>query len=325
MNNLKKVGLTALAGSLAMMTVAQSELAVTGSGEVTYTTTDGVGVTGNPFGVSQTLSFTGTGEMDNGFAYSFFTGMAGQDMTFDSGSFTLDMGDMGAIGIDQGVGLYGIGTIALSIPTAYEEADHGVGVLADGLDNVGDTGVLGYIGTFGDVKVNIEYDPSLDGAVQQAGGNGGVSTGNNMNYAITYSGIEGFDVMFGASKTNYAAAGATDDTEQTGTVKYTMGALSAAYQMSSIQSGTASTAGETVESYGVAFNVNDNLSISMGVNDNTSDTPSGVDVTEESTSLQAAYTMGSASFRMAMNSADNVGGTAGVSDDNLELSLKLSF
>ena len=101
MNNLKKVGLTALAGSLAMMTVAQSELAVTGSGEVTYTTTDGVGVTGNPFGVSQTLSFTGTGEMDNGFAYSFFTGMAGQDMTFDSGSFTLDIGDMGAIGIDR--------------------------------------------------------------------------------------------------------------------------------------------------------------------------------------------------------------------------------
>jgi hypothetical protein len=146
-----------------------------------------------------------------------------------------------------------------------------------------------------------------------------------MNYAITYSGIEGFDVMFGASKTNYAAAGATDDTEQTGTVKYTMGALSAAYQMSSIQSGTASTAGETVESYGVAFNVNDNLSISMGVNDNTSDTPSGDNVTEESSSLQAAYTMGSASFRMAMNSADNVGGTAGVSDDNLELSLKLSF
>ena len=63
----------------------------------------------------------------------------------------------------------------------------------------------------------------------------------------------------------------------------------------------------------------------MGVNDNTSDTPSGDNVTEESSSLQAAYTMGSASFRMAMNSADNVGGTAGVSDENLELSLKLSF
>jgi outer membrane protein OmpU len=306
-----------------MMTVAQSDLVLSGSGEVTYTTTDGVGVTGNPFGVSQTLSFTGTGELDNGYSYSFFSGMAGQDMTFDSGSFTLDMGDMGAVGIDQGVGLYGIGTIALSIPTAYEEADHGVGVLADGLDNAGDTGMLGYIGSFGDVKVNIEYDPSLSAGVQQAGANGGASSGSNTNWALTYTGVEGLALMAGASKTEYTTAGETEDTERTAAVKYTMGAISVGYQTSKIEDGTAGVPHETVEAYGAAFNVNDNLSISIGQNHNEQE---GVtDATEESTGVQAAYTMGSASVRVALNSADNVGGVTGISDENLELSLKLSF
>ena len=323
MNNLKKVGLTALAGSLAMMTVAQSEMAVTGSGEVTYTTTDGVGTTGNPIGVSQTISFTGSGELDNGYTYSFFTGMAGQDMAFDSGSFTLDMGDMGAIGVDQAVGLYGIGSIALSIPTAYEEADHAVGVLADGLDVAGDTQVLGYIGTFADVKVNIEYNPSLTSPVQQAGGGGAAGTGSNTNWALTYSGVENLALMAGMSKTNYTAAGEAEDTERTAAIKYTMGAVTVGYQASKIEDGTAGVAHESVEAYGVAFNVNDNFSVSVGQNNNT--LKGMTDVTEESTGVQGAYTMGSASVRVALNSADNVGGTTGISDENMEISLKLSF
>jgi outer membrane protein OmpU len=327
MNNLKKVGLTALAGSLAMMTVAQSEIVVSGSGEVTYTTSEGAsGTTGNPVGVSQSVSFTGNGELDNGFTYSFFTSMAAQDMTADSSSFMLDMGDAGAVGVDQGVGKFGIGTIALTLPTAYEEADHGVGVLADGLDVVGDAQQLGYIGTFGGLKVNVEFDPTLNGATQQAGANGvNGGTGSNMNYALSYTIDDNWSVMYGASKTDYTLATSDDDTEQTGTVKYTMGAITAAYQRSEIQSGTDGTSGESVEAMGIAFNVNDNLSISVGQQDNTLDVASGTDVTEEATGVQAAYTMGSASVRLALNSADNVGGVANVSGENMEISLKLSF
>ena len=40
MNNLKKVGLTALAGSLAVFSVAQADLVLSGSAEATYTTSD---------------------------------------------------------------------------------------------------------------------------------------------------------------------------------------------------------------------------------------------------------------------------------------------
>ena len=39
----------------------------------------------------------------------------------------------------------------------------------------------------------------------------------------------------------------------------------------------------------------------------------------------AAYTMGSASLRVAHNEGKDVNGVAGATDDNLEVSLSLSF
>jgi len=332
MDNLKKVGLTALAGSLAMFSVSQADITVGGSGEVTYVSEGGDEVnSGNPYGVSHTISFTGTGELDNGIGYKFYTEMAGVDMTADSSYVQFDAGDMGKFGIDQGVGQYGIGTIALSIPTAYEEADHAVGSLADGLDNTGDVQTLGYIGDWLGANINIEYNPAHGNLVKsQAGGNSSASpkTGTNLNWAVKYAvpGADGLELRLGASNTDFAASTATDDQEITGAVKYAIGAVSLGYQMSEIQSGTAGTAGENVRAYGVAFNVNDNLSISYGRNENESDpTAGGTNVTEKSTGIQAAYTMGSASLRIAHNEATGVGAVAAAKDENLEISMSLSF
>ena len=48
MNNLKKVGLTALAGSLAAVSANAAEMSVSGATVLTYTTKDTTEVTGNP-------------------------------------------------------------------------------------------------------------------------------------------------------------------------------------------------------------------------------------------------------------------------------------
>jgi outer membrane protein OmpU len=338
MNNLKKIGLSALAGSLSMFSVSNAEITLGGSAELTYTQDDGTtSTTGNPYGMSHTITFTGTGELDNGFGYTVYSEMAGQDMVADSSYMQFDAGDLGKFGIDQGVGQYGIGTIALSIPTAYEEADHSVGLLADGLDNTGDTGTLGYINTIQGVSINIEYNPSSGNAtVSQAGGNtGGGTTGQNWNAAVKYSvpGADGLELRAGLSNTDKissagsagSAGNGSDDHEMTGAAIYSYDRFKVGYQMSDIQSGTAGAAGEMVTAWGVSMNVNDNLSVSYAVNENETDVASGANVTEESTGIMAAYTMGSASLRVAFNEADNVNGVAGVTDENLELSLKLSF
>ena len=53
MKNIKKLGLTALAGSLVAMSANSADMAVTGGVELTYTTTSGstkAGIDGNQWG-----------------------------------------------------------------------------------------------------------------------------------------------------------------------------------------------------------------------------------------------------------------------------------
>ena len=78
MNNIKKIGLTALASSLVATSVYAGEMSVAGSASFTmenYSGTDG----GKSLSMGNQLTFTGGGEMDNGMNVSL--------------SFVLDQGD----------------------------------------------------------------------------------------------------------------------------------------------------------------------------------------------------------------------------------------
>ena len=126
MKNLKKVGLSALAGSLAAFSANAVEVSVSGKTEVTYSgTTDGVN--GNKFGGGNALTFSGSGDV-NGMTATYTAviqdgGQANSNTseTFASASLMVDMGDMGTVGFDQGVGEFGVSTIDDKMPYAYEE------------------------------------------------------------------------------------------------------------------------------------------------------------------------------------------------------------
>ena len=331
MDKLRKVGLSALAGSLAMFS-ASADITVGGSGEFTYTNAGGTtDDTGNPFGLTHVISFTGTGEMDNGWSYSVFSATVGQDLATDSNSLSITMGDLGTFSFDQGVGIAGITTLKNEVPTAYEEAGHGVSGSGNSLDGAGNTSALGYASpSYGGVSLSLEYHPSVSSTSAQAGGvSGAGETSSNVNYAVTFapSMIEGLTLAYGSSKTdNMSTASANDDEEMTMAVNYVNGGLSVGYQVSEVQPGTAGQNGNNVEEFGIAFAVNENLSVSYNSADNEDDATAGTsNVTEDSTNINAAYTMGSASFRIAISEADNVNGVSGITDENMELSLKLSF
>ena len=70
MDNFKKVGLTALAGSLAAVSAHAAEMSVSGATLLTYTSEDDSEVTGNPFGMKTNLSFTASGDV-NGYTVSY--------------------------------------------------------------------------------------------------------------------------------------------------------------------------------------------------------------------------------------------------------------
>jgi outer membrane protein OmpU len=77
MNNFKKIGLTALAGSLAMTSVNATDYAVTGDAILKYSTIDSPTAAqasnGKGIGVDTDLYFNASGEMDNGWTVAFFS------------------------------------------------------------------------------------------------------------------------------------------------------------------------------------------------------------------------------------------------------------
>ena len=330
MKNFRKIGLSALAGSLAMFSV-NADIGISGSSELTYTSNSGTNgsasVNGNPYAMSHDINITGTGELDNGFTYSVNTNFAGQDMAQDSSIFKLDMGDLGTVGFDQGSGAFGISTLENKVPTAYEEADHGVGTLGHGIDAVGNTNVIGYSNTIAGVGISLQYNPDTNTQTMRQAGttNGAGSTGSNWNGALSMAvpGLDGMTLAVGYSDTDNDGL-VTDNSEVTAAINYTMGSVSVGYQQSSVNNNGGSDGAE-VTAYGIALNVNENLSISYSVNENEKTNASAAHVTEESTGIQAAYSMGSASVRLAVNEADNVGGVTGVTNENTELSLALAF
>ena len=91
------------------------------------------------------------------------------------------------------------------------------------------------------------------------------------------------------------------------------------------QSGTVGAAGMNVERYSVAFNVNDEMSVSLAAQDAEYDRASSTNTTESVTALNASYTSGAASVRATMSESDDTDGTVGSKDEHMELSLVLSF
>ena len=346
MNKLTKIGASALAGSLVASSAYAGSVSVGATWEVTgeyvnnAKATSGVAnETGNPFGSKGNLSFSGSGETDFGTASWFmFTGDAQGSVS--SHSITLDMGDMGTVGFDQGTGAFGIGTIDDMMPTAYEEIWNGTaGTNTDILDGSGgSSGVFGYKNTFAGMDVNIEYAPSVGSG---DAGDGGVShvasvaDGTSLNAAVTNSSmVEGLTFGFGVGEHSYdRASGDVANIDTASTVvfaKYAFGPVSVGYQ-TNYTSGSVSTANTTIGAnevniMGIAFNVNDSLSVSYTDYENKYlKRGSQGDVTQDTTGINLAYTMGGATFRLTDASMDNAGGVTGTNEDRTEVSLLMAF
>ena len=171
MNNYKKLGVSALAGTLASLTAMQAANAgaidVTGSIDLSYVGRDSDENTGNPFGMSKDFQMGGSGEMDNGYSWSYFAnyadGTAGLT-SITSAAFTMNLDTMGSITVSQGSGS-AVSAIDDITPSAYEESwdslDNGLNLVG----GVNDGTVLRYqlpalpMGTT--IKVAYNYETSI--------------------------------------------------------------------------------------------------------------------------------------------------------------------
>ena len=332
MNKMKKIGLSALAGSLVAFSANAVEMSVSGVAEVTYSTIDSTGTSqvnsGNPMGSNTSLSFSGSGDVGFGTATIVRTINDGGG-AYLSASQTLDMGAMGLLSFDStGTGLEGVTAYDDKLPTAYEEVWNGVS--GSGVSGAGSNDTLGYSNTFGPIGISLAH--TKGGTAGSSDGNVAAESGDSItDMHVTIDGsmlLDGLTLMAGSSTTKDTQPGATDTVNNVGHILYSTGPISVGYRMAESQPGNAATVetGLNVEAMSVAFAVNDELSVSFAQQDTEYDVASSAtNVTEEVTALNASYTVGAASLRATFSESDDDGGVQNNNVEMTELSLVLSF
>ena len=133
MKTWKKAGLTALAGSLVATSAFAGAMTVSGSANLTYTGNTGAqdsstaagktnGQDGSRWGMTKTISFAGSGEMDNGWTVSAATAFTDAG-AFSTSSVAVTMGSIGTISSGNSFGGHAGSYDGLA--GAYEEVDDG--------------------------------------------------------------------------------------------------------------------------------------------------------------------------------------------------------
>ena len=358
MNILKKIGLTALGTSLVAGSAYAGE--ITASGDAGYTfSSEEIGVRSDEgYGYNHDITFSGSGELDNGWSVST-TMILVETSGLSSSNVALTMGGMGSITIGAGLANVG-GAFDDVTPRAYEENHDGMatvtaidslGALSDGnavmysspsfdLGGASASFMLGYTPEAGDSATG-------EGGVSVQSGNYGSSTtaGVNVSFAGLSAGIFGEEVKDDTGRTVSGQSRRNDAMSASWFANYTMGPVSFGYQKGGLDHGinaasTTANAAKTIAAAGgffefekmsVAFNVNENLSISYGeltetynAQDNATTAIANVDM--ESDSIQFAYTMGSMSIKGYQTETDNPGWDANADSDTVtELAVNFAF
>jgi outer membrane protein OmpU len=306
MTNLKKLGLTALAGSLVATTGYAGALDVSGAAKVSYVSADTTESSGNPFSMTRDITFSGAGEMDNGMTISYFQMLSAGG--FSSSGLTLDMGDAGTMTFMNGTsGGHGISAYEDKMPTAAENVWDDLDGQANGVLTGNKTNKIGYGTSLAGANVSVDYNKQQDG-------------GSAKSIGVDYAPADGA-MIFVAMSDEYAGTNtSTDQTTFGGT--YTAGATTVGVQRTSIDFSAANSDQDRTH-IAASFAVNEDLSVSWGMS--TVEFESAAKTDQEDSGFSASYTMGSMSLTAAFNSSDNVGGTSGTDDEHKEIGLAFAF
>ena len=308
MTNLKKLGLTALAGSLVATSAYAGSLDVAGSAKASYTS-DGAAAANNPWSMSRGITFSGGGELDNGMnvAVTMITDTA--STTFSSSSLVLDMGDAGSLALVNGMsGGYGAGAYRDKMPTAGEEVWDDLDGEANGHVAMDHANTIAYGNSVSGVNFSVNYNKNTGGL------------GSDKSIAADFAPMDGM-TLFAATADVSASMTETDKHTTFGGTYTTMGAT-IGMQLTSIDDATANADADRTH-IAASFAVNENLSVSYGMSTVEFESASLTD--QEDSGFAASYTMGSMSFGASVNASDNVGGASGTDDTHKEMSVAFAF
>jgi outer membrane protein OmpU len=319
MNTFKKVGLTALAGSLIATSAFAGSMSVTGSASMNLVNQSNHDA-GNSFSSGDSINFTGTGELDNGMIVTTKVELDGG--SYDDRSVAVEMPGAGTIKLMQSAST-AYGNVDDKTPTAYGESWDVIGftksadatagqALKEGAIKDFDTANMWYYEApemVEGLEIDLSYTPSGTGRPD-----------GTVSYALAYSGVEGVTVGY-----------AVDDNGKTGTsklevstyyAKYTAGPFTIGYQESEQEQSGATTSDDEFTAMGVTYQVSEDLTIGYNISerqfgDKTQD--------QEAANLSVSYTTGGVSIGAAFVEMDNVGGSTSARDDIDGFEIDVSF
>ena len=343
MNKLTKVGFSALCGSLAAVSAANAgDITVTGGVDMSWVSLSDQ-VTGNPIGMGSNLTFKGNGELGNGWTFDLTIANLNSS-AYSSTNVGLTMGGLGKVSFNSGDSGAGIDAFDDKMPTAWEEP-WGAG-LTTGIKLVSGVGtshslqyatpkVLGFEITAAVAEMGqVDTADKVTGGVKASAIGKGYDVTVNLNPSLGTEILSGLNLFVGGhTAENYGATVENATYEGVAGITYDIGPVSIGYGKQGHITGETSAATSTDfyrnEHYGVAFNINDDLSLSYGYHQsyqtfvNPSRAPFAPITQVES--YQIAYTMGGASVRVADIKGKNLSYTSANDKDATVVSVSLAF
>ena len=318
MNNLKKIGLTALAGSLVATSVAYSgELAVSGSAGMNFKNYSDSS-TGKAVRMGNSVFFKGSGETDGGLnvnlSFELDQGTPAGDGPFDSHFVSVGNDTLGTLTVHGHGGSNS--AAALDTTAAGDLWDNTL------MTTTGTTAAKfsPLAATSGDNLMVYSLPTLVDGLAVPGSYQAANTTGSGSTaLGATYSGIEGLSLSYGQGSSDDVKDIAGDQTIMK--ASYAYGPITVAASNNDYDHTTA-TNDQEVSSVSIAYTVSDNISVSYG--EETIDL-SGEAQDIEISGVSVSYTSGGMTATFAQVEAENVDHIQNTDKEVWKIGLSFAF
>jgi outer membrane protein OmpU len=253
--NIKKIGLTALAGSLVVTSAYAGAMSVSGGASIGLKNTTKT-ASGKSWTMGNQLTFSGSGELDNGMnvSLSFVLDQADDSTTglanspFDSHSVTISSDSLGTL-VFSGEGGSSAQS-AIDTTAAGDLWNNGSNVTAPRAAEAGNNSLYYTLPSImDDLAVKVSMSP------------GGAGGGTATSWAIGYTGVEGLSVDYGVGETETVGS---EQEHTTMKASYAIGSFTVGVSTTDSNYDAASGTDETVDSWQVAYTISDDMSVTYG-------------------------------------------------------------
>ncbi len=314
MNNIKKIGLTALAGSLVAGSVSAATMSVSGSAGMSYTGGDSKATQGQGWTMGDSITFSASGDVnDIGVTLTYELDGDDADGTnkFDNQSIAFDLGDAGSLTFHGHGGSSALGAKDDVMPTANEEPwDIVTGAEAEVVGGAGGDNMFAY---------SYAHESGLTGTVTYVNAADAVTDVSSTSYGLEFTGMEGLTV--GYAQQDVETTTNTKSDESTMYAKYAIGGITVGIQMSEKDS-ESGTDYETT-GIGISYQVNDDLAVSYGNHEIEAVGAGTPD--QEAAAVSFSYTMGSLGIVGTVHDVDHVANSTTNSREKYSLGLSFNF